>query len=114
MTEPLLPIAEKAGKFAAQFCGFTMGGWWPTRKQAEDFARNAEPVVRARIAIEAESVALERPLDVAPRRHADLFVGPNHLGSSERSLDDVYSCVRCGGGPWYGWSSVPELCIPKP
>lgn len=57
MSEPLLPIAEKAGKFAAQFCGFTMGGWWPTRKQAEDFARNAEPVVRARIEIEAEKVA---------------------------------------------------------
>lgn len=64
MTEPLLPIAEKAGKFAAQFCGFTMGGWWPTRKQAEDFARNAEPVVRAKIAMEAERVV---PAAYTPR-----------------------------------------------
>lgn len=68
MTAPLLPIAEKAGKFAAQFCGFTMGGWWPTRKQAEDFARNAEPVVRARIEIEMEALLRRRLEELANLR----------------------------------------------
>lgn len=53
MKEPL-ELVEKSGKWAAQFCGFTLGGWWPTKKQAEDFIRNAAPIINARFEIEAE------------------------------------------------------------
>ena len=56
MRDDLLPIVQKAGQplWAAQFCGFTFGGWWPTKAQAESFAKNALPVVEARIQIECE------------------------------------------------------------
>ena len=64
-----LTIAQKAGepRWAAQICGFTLGGWWPTKAQAEVFARNAEPVIAARVQIEVEWALRKAQIDGGPR-----------------------------------------------
>lgn len=68
MRDNLVQIAQKAGQnlWAAQLCGFTLGGWWPTRKQAEDFARNAEPVIAARVQIEIDWALRKARIDGGP------------------------------------------------